>query len=316
MRDLRALCLAGLLLAAASLAAQEAPTAVFTRVAGAITVDAPGSAARAPRRAAPMQVLPQGSVVHAPEAASAVIVCSIDRMVEIDGPATWRLTHGGCAGGRELPAGLWRSLEQAGGTPVALPRGLLEERRSRGSEEEGHPVLLAPRGRLAGSDRPAFSWLAADGAEEYEVRVQGVVTFTRRFSLAELSCGPEDGWRPDRPVTVCTAPWPEDEMALVPGFPVWMRVLAKSPGESAFAGSEEEVPVDLVPVETGFFALKGAHKQWATIQKTILGGPDPIADPEPLRHPPERELAQPVVEGGGEGAIEDVRLGVLVTHRA
>lgn len=258
MPDLRAVCFAGLVLAAsAPLAAQEAPAAVFTRVAGAVTVDAPGPAARAPRRAAPMQVLRPGSVVHAPAAASAVIVCSIDRMVELDGPASWRLTSGGCAAGRELPAGLWRSLEQAGGTPVALPRGFLEERRSRGSEDDGHPVLLSPRGRLVGTDRPALSWTAVEGAEAYEVRVQGVVTFTRRFPAAELACGPETGWRPDRPVTVCTVPWPEEEMALVPGFPVWMRVLAKRAGESAFAGSEEEVPVDLGPLE--------AREDWAAL---------------------------------------------------
>lgn len=247
MPDLRALCLTGIVLAAAPLAAQQAPTAVFTRVAGTITVDAPGPAARAPHRAAPMQVLLPGSVVYAPEAASAVIVCSTDRMVELRGPATWRLTHGGCDGGRGLEPRIWRSLEQAGGTPVELPQGFLEERRSRGSEEEGHPVFLSPRGRITGSDRPVLAWTAVEGAEAYEVRVQGVVTFSRRFSLAELSCGPEGGWRPDRPVTVCSAPWPEEERALLSGFMVWVRVLARGTGEASFTGSEEQVMVELVP---------------------------------------------------------------------
>ncbi len=41
---------------------------------------------------------------------------------------------------------------------------------------------------------------------------------------------------------------------------------------------------------------------------------DAIADPESLGHPPERELAQPVVEGRRQRPVENLRLGVFVPH--
>ncbi len=53
--------------------------------------------------------------------------------------------------------------------------------------------------------------------------------------------------------------------------------------------------------------------------EVVLGGEvvhdDPVADPEALREPPERELAEAFVEHGIERSLQDVVLAVLVTHQ-
>jgi hypothetical protein len=41
---------------------------------------------------------------------------------------------------------------------------------------------------------------------------------------------------------------------------------------------------------------------------------DPVADAEPLAQPPERQLAETVVERCCQRTVEDLCLGVLVTH--
>ena len=64
----------------------------------------------------------------------------------------------------------------------------------------------------------------------------------------------------------------------------------------------------------------GSHRDEDLADEVFLRGEvvddDPVADAEPLGNASERELAQPVVEGRGQRAVEDVGLGVLVTHRA
>jgi chromosome partitioning protein len=52
----------------------------------------------------------------------------------------------------------------------------------------------------------------------------------------------------------------------------------------------------LIPVETGYFALKGAQKQWETIQRVIRHIGRPIAcHIVPTLHDPESELAQDIL---------------------
>ncbi len=64
----------------------------------------------------------------------------------------------------------------------------------------------------------------------------------------------------------------------------------------------------------------GAHGVQHLADQVVLRGEvvddDPIADAEPFGDASEGELAQPVVERGGQRPVEDVGLGVLVTHRA
>ena len=64
----------------------------------------------------------------------------------------------------------------------------------------------------------------------------------------------------------------------------------------------------------------GSEGQEDIAHQVVLGREvvhdDPVADAEPLGDPAVGELAQPVGEGGGDGALEDLLARVLVTHTA
>jgi len=179
--------------------------------------------------ARPLQILAPGSTLKLPAAATAVVVCSNDRFVEVTGPVQWQLGTESCRSGRPVAPGTYRRLRPSQGRAIIFHDSLLTEVPSRSDDENGKvPVLLRPRSPrmrtiVLGEASPTLVWTTVSRAQSYDL----VLTRGADESvIADISCE----FRAEvltEPLRTCLASWPWSP--LISGEEVELQVRAHTP---------------------------------------------------------------------------------------
>jgi hypothetical protein len=206
-------------------------TALLSQVRGDVTVvETSGAGEQTARPVRPMQVLAAGATVRVPGGAQAGLICSTERWIDLAGPSDWQLAEAACAGGRDLPAGTFKSMAPKAGRILfgdIVEMQTVESQTKEKQDDYGRiPVILSPRNTSLLELVPELRWAEVSGAIEYVLSLSGMKGFEDiTLNAAELKCVDDPLAAPNR---ICSLPWPASQWPLEPGQRYFLTVAART----------------------------------------------------------------------------------------
>lgn len=206
-------------------------TALLSQVRGDVTVvETSGAGEQTARPVRPMQVLAAGATVRVPGGAQAGLICSTERWIDLAGPSDWQLAEAACAGGRDLPAGTFKSMAPKAGRILfgdIVEMQTVESQTKEKQDDYGRiPVILSPRNTSLLELVPELRWVEVSGAIEYVLSLSGMKGFEDiTLNAAELNCVDDPLAAPNR---ICSLPWPASQWPLEPGQRYFLTVAART----------------------------------------------------------------------------------------
>ncbi len=208
--------------------------AVLTRVEGQVTrLDVNGNSQ-------PVQAfttLAEGDRLQLAENAHVTVICFADYYFTVDVAGEVAVTQERCAAGTGMPTGSALRVKPDSGRIVLIGDSLAleEQARERESDYGNIPIILSPRNTSLLDFAPAISWVAVEGALEYQLSLSGLSSFDDVvLDTSAVICAEELDVTGSR---VCSAAWP-DGWALEPGQRYFMTVSARTGIASPLRESE------------------------------------------------------------------------------
>lgn len=165
------------------------------------------------------------------------VVCFADYYFTVDVAGDVEITEERCAAGTGMPTGSALRVKPDAGRIVLIEGSLAleEQARERESDYGNIPIILSPRNTSLIDFAPEISWVAVEGALEYQLGLSGLASFSDVILNAnEVACADELDVTGSR---VCSAAWPES-WTLEPGQRYFLTVSARTGIASPLRGSE------------------------------------------------------------------------------